>query len=323
MGALRRWRPTTETFEKFTHTAIIDWTRSASIKTANSRLLHQSHWWQRGTDLNPRSALSPGVKSCPWNGAHGRLAADMPAKRTTSTRRGRAANVTSSTPDTIPNQVFLAIPWRTVRRRYERVVERLRTKSPLFFVIVGRTERQDADDLLEVIKERMASSSYAIFDATGGNPNVSLEYGYAEAQGLQRALYISTHGAATKGASDPPIIADLAGKRRNQYKQENGLSRLLHDFSRTHPYTVRFERFLTSDFRQRTRGTKKRKRALALKVIHALDGERQIRRADLVQRLQADPSRYTSQEIDDMIRRLHNARLLRSQQGPHARVHLL
>lgn len=242
----------------------------------------------------------------------------MAARRARATR----ASTRAALPDTVPNQVFLAIPWKTVRPRYDRIIERLKSKSPLSFIIVGRKDRQDAEDLLEVIKERMASSSYAIFDATTGNANVSLEYGYAEALGLPRVLYVSTHGAAHKGSSDAPIIADLAGKRRNQYKQETALSRLLHDFSRTHAYAIRFERFLSGAFKSRRGGEKKRKRALALKVIHALDGQLQVRRADVVQRLLADPSRYKADEVDDMIKRLHRAKLLRSQQGPHARIHI-
>ena len=235
---------------------------------------------------------------------------------------GAATGGASQTPDTIPNQVFLALPWKAVRPRYESIVERLRTKSPLSFVIVGRNDKQDAEDLLEVIKNRVAASSYAIFDATGGNANVSLEYGYAEALDIPRILYLSTHGAARRTSADAPIIADLAGKRRNQYKQENALSRLLHEFSREHAYTVRFERFLQDSFKSRQPGQKKRLRALALKVIHSLDGARQVRRADIVQQLQADVSRYTPDEIDDMIKRLHKSKLVRSQQGPHARVHV-
>jgi hypothetical protein len=241
-------------------------------------------------------------------------------------RRQSVARLTtvgsSGVPDTVANQVFLGVPWKAVRPRYERVVERLKGKSPISFVIVGRNGRQDAEDLFEVIKDRIAASSYAIFDATGGNANVSLEYGYAEARNVPRALYLSTHEATRKDSSDAPIIADLAGKRRNQYKLEKALSKLLRSFSREHAYSVRFERFLSKSFQSRRGGEKKRKRALALKVIHTLDGVQEVRRADIVQRLQADNSRYTEDEIDDMIKRLHKAKLIRSQQGPHSRVHI-
>src|SRR4051812_37933573 len=77
----------------------------------------------------------------------------------------------------IPNQVFLGVPWKTIRAKYEKITERLRKKYPLAFVIVGRDDNQDADDLLEIIKKRILTSSFAIFDATGGNANVSLEFG--------------------------------------------------------------------------------------------------------------------------------------------------
>jgi hypothetical protein len=225
-------------------------------------------------------------------------------------------------PDIIANQVFLAVPWKGVWPRYENSVDYLRSRLPLSFVIVGRADSQNADDLLEVIKERLESSSYAVFDASGGNANVSLEYGYAEALDIPRALYVSTHGRAAKASSDPPIIADLAGKRRNQYKQEAALRHLLKAFSEAHSYTIRFEWFLVDAGKRLSIGAKKRNRALALKIIHALDGQTNVRRADIVQYLLADQSRYADFEVDSMITKLHHARLIRSQQGPYARVQI-
>ena len=67
----------------------------------------------------------------------------------------------------IPNQVFLGIPWKTVRPKYESIIDKLRKTFPISFAIVGRQDNQDAEDLLEVIKKRLLTSSYAIFDATG------------------------------------------------------------------------------------------------------------------------------------------------------------
>jgi len=230
----------------------------------------------------------------------------------------RGLKVTSV--EAVPNQVFLGVPWFTIRPKYERMVERLRTKSPLSFVIVGRGDAQDAEDLLEIIKERLTASSYAVFDATGGNANVSLEFGFAEAHDIPRALYYSTHKAAHKGRKDFPIIADLAGKRRNQYTQEAKLLKLLQELSARHPYAVRFERFLRTTFARWSKGDKKRARALCLKIIHCLDGVREVRRADIVQRLLADVSRYDRREIDQMILTMHQKGLIQSQQGPHARV---
>lgn len=53
----------------------------------------------------------------------------------------------------IPNQVFVGLPWKTVRPKYERVIDRLSKKYPLHFTIVGRDDGQDAKALFEVIKD--------------------------------------------------------------------------------------------------------------------------------------------------------------------------
>ena len=220
---------------------------------------------------------------------------------------------------TIPNQVFIGLPWKNVRRRFERVIDRLQIRSPLSYVIVGRGDDQDAEDLLEVIKSKLENSSYAIFDATTGNANVSLEYGYAEAKNIPRVLYMSSHKAAHR-SKDPSIISDLAGKRRNQYSNEGSLFSLMQDFSARHPYTQRFEKALTREFRHQKKGAKKRSRALALKVIHALDGQSDVRRDDLVERLRADAVGYAQGEVDEMIKRLHKTRLIYVERGRYSRV---
>jgi hypothetical protein len=91
----------------------------------------------------------------------------------------------------VHNQVFVGLPWKNVRPRYERIIGKLGNKFPLYFTIVGRDDGQDADDLFKIIKDRIEASSYAIFDATGGNANVSLEYGYAEGLDVPRILCLS------------------------------------------------------------------------------------------------------------------------------------
>ncbi|MBK8179457.1 MAG: hypothetical protein IPK67_11345 [Planctomycetes bacterium] len=129
----------------------------------------------------------------------------------------------------IPNQVFLGIPWKTVRPKYEGIVDKLKKTFPISFVIVGRDDNQDAEDLLEVIKKRLLSSSHAIFDATGGNANVSLEFGLRMPRTFH-ARYVSVHGASEEGLKESPIIADLAGKKQNRYSQTDGLEKLLRQF---------------------------------------------------------------------------------------------
>jgi hypothetical protein len=216
----------------------------------------------------------------------------------------------------VPNQVFVGLPWRNVRPRYERCIDQLERKYPLHFTIVGRKDAQDAEDLLAVIKNRMDSSSYGIFDATGGNANVSLEHGYAEAVDLPRAIYLSTHKAAASASGT--IISDLGGKRRVEYTNEQALLARLEAFAKNHDYTKRFEAFLAKRLRTRKKGQKKRQRTLALKMVHYLDGRAQSRRADLVHGVQADG--YSSTEVEDMIKKLRAAGLLNVSRGRVAKV---
>jgi len=211
----------------------------------------------------------------------------------------------------IPNQVFVGLPWRNVRPKYEKCIDKLEQKYPLHFTIVGRKDAQDAEDLLQVITERIDASSYGIFDATGGNANVSLEYGYAEAVELPRALYFSTHKAAT-GGTKGTIISDLGGKRRIEYTNEQSLRSRLDAFCKDHDYTKRFEA-MQRRVRSAKAGEKRRKRTLGLKLIHYLDGKAKVRRADMVQSLQA--SGYTDPEISDMLTRLHKEGLLNVSRG--------
>ncbi len=228
----------------------------------------------------------------------------------------------ASTPQyaAIPNQVFLGVPWKTVRPKYERIVKKLRMSYPISFVIVGRDQNQEAENLLEAIKKRLQTSSYAIFDATGGNANVSLEFGFADANDIPRALYLSVHRASKRASKESPIIADLAGKKQNRYSQTGALEKLLRQFCENHAYTKRFEQFLSSSFRRRSKGDKKRLRSLALKIIHQLDGDGKARRADVVQDLQADAARYKRDEIDNMISQMHTTGLIESVQGPYSTV---
>lgn len=219
-----------------------------------------------------------------------------------------------------PNQVFVGLPWKQVRPKYEKVIRELGKKYPLYFTIVGRDDGQDAKALYDVIKERIESSSYAIFDATGGNANVSLEYGYAEGIGVPRAIFLSARKNKNKPLAASPIISDLTGMRRVQYKTEATLSKELHKLCREHDYTKRFERALRAALKSKSKGQKKRGRALALKLIKALDGKPRIRRAELVQHLQA--KNYSDGEIDAMLKKLHARGILRCTAGRHSEAYV-
>ncbi len=224
-----------------------------------------------------------------------------------------------ATEEIIKNQVFLGLPWKNVRPHYEKAIEKLEKKYPLAFTIVGRSDSQNADDLLEVIKTRIRSSSYAIFDATGGNANVSLEFGYAEALDIPRVIYLSVHGAAHQRPTGS-IISDLSGRRRVQYTTEPSLISQLDAFCREHDFTKRFEKTLTTSFGSLRRGRKKSLRALTLKTIHYLTGKARVRRDDLVQHLEA--LGYPGKDIEAAIKSLHNRELIIVDRGRYSTVRI-
>jgi hypothetical protein len=220
--------------------------------------------------------------------------------------------------DTISNQVFLGCPWKTVKHKYETLIEEFKKKYPLSFIIVGRSQDQKAANLLEIIKDKLNNSSAAIFDATGGNANVSLEYGIAEANEIPRSIYKSQHKKSASAESDLAIISDLAGKKRNEYKTAAGLKSLLEAYSKTHTYTKKYETFLRASAKRLSKGAKRRYRALSLKIIHHLDDKDNVRRADIVQNLTSIG--YKDTEVEECIKKLHVNRLIYCSEGGYSSV---
>lgn len=218
------------------------------------------------------------------------------------------------------NQIFVGLPWKNARQKYNRIILELEKKYPLHFTIVGHNDGHDAQSLFEIIKQRIASSSHAIFDATGGNANVSLEYGYAEGIGVPRSIFLSAHKAAQRSSSLTPIISDLHGQRRVQYKTEKPLSVELHKLCREHEYTKRFEKALTKILSGTNGGTKKSGRALAIKVIRALDGNTKISRTDLIQKLNTQG--YKVAEIQTILKKLKSAAVIKFAAGNASPVHV-
>ncbi|MBE7522109.1 MAG: hypothetical protein HS109_06965 [Burkholderiales bacterium] len=219
-----------------------------------------------------------------------------------------------------PNQIFVGLPWKTVRPKYEKIIPTLEKRYPLYFTIVGRNDAQHAEDLFEIIKQRIASSSYAVFDATGGNANVSLEYGYAEGLEVPRAIFVSAHKASQRASAGAPIISDLHGKRRVQYKTEGSLSAELHRLCREHDFTKRFEKALAAALKGKSKGAKKSGRALALKVVRALDGKARMRRAELLQHLQAQG--YKGREAESMLKKLHSGGVVKCTVGKFSQAYV-
>ncbi len=219
--------------------------------------------------------------------------------------------------EVVPNQVFIGCPWRVVRKKYLDLSEELKKRFPLNFVIIGSEAAHKAEDLLNYIKTKLETSSTAIFDVSGGNPNVSLEFGFAEGRNIESALYISTHGkSSTKSVSS--IISDLAGKRRKEYKNEKSLARLLSEFAKFHPYTIKFEKAMKALMKDFDKGKKKSHRALSLKIIHHFDGKEVVRRDDLLHAVTAMNEKYTENMVDDWLKKLHTQRLIKVTVGRYS-----
>jgi hypothetical protein len=118
-----------------------------------------------------------------------------------------------------------------------------------------------------------------------------------------------------------PIISDLHGKRRVSYKNERALSNELHKLCREHDYTKRFEKALkVANTGLKKKGKKKRARTLAIKITRALDAKAKIRRAELVQHLQA--MQYTEPEVDFMLRKLHSSGVLKCTVGKYSEAYI-
>lgn len=218
----------------------------------------------------------------------------------------------------IANQVFVGIPWKTIKPKYEKIITSLEEKYALHFVIVGRNDGQEAVQLFEFIKDKIASSSWAIFDVTGGNPNVSLEYGYAEGLGIEKAIYLSNHKASHRSGPLSPIISDLGGSRRVQYTNENSLQKRLEEFTKAHPFTKRFDKAMSG------RGVTQLKKTIAVSVIRQLDGRELVRRDEILQNVQSINTRsFTAPTIDTIIKKLHAKQIINCSVGKSSKVRIV
>jgi len=189
--------------------------------------------------------------------------------------------------DYILNQVFVGYPWTRIRPMFERKIRFLHIHYPLHFKAVWREYAQSATDLFEEIKREISRSSGAILDVTNGNPNVALEFGYAEALALDIVVTINQrkppkHGRGKAGQQDQSrsaIVSDLRGRRVNEYRSQQSLDLILLKYTKQHPYVRRFAK-LCKENRILPLG----KRAL-LHIIHMLDKRQVIRREEIIQEL--------------------------------------
>jgi hypothetical protein len=172
-----------------------------------------------------------------------------------------------------PEQLFIGCPFQSrIRRNYDRLKAELEAETPLRVVLADTAALTSTDDLLEHITDLIRDSAACLFDATGANPNVSLEVGIAHALPTDFLLTVSTRqphapdrarkaarlsadrlrpkdtGSSVRGGIPSgirgAIIADLQGRNRIEYKtyrslKEQVLRRYLADL----PYLRRWHEF--------------------------------------------------------------------------------
>ena len=217
------------------------------------------------------------------------------------------------TRNVVPNRFFIACPWKSIRPKYEQVVNELREEFPVDCVIVGRTTGQDAQELWTLIKKQIEESVTCIFDATGSNANIALEFGYAEALGKRCVLAICEHCKTTVNR-DPTIISDLAGKVRTQWKTVTSLKEMLRREFEENSFIARFQDFVGS-----AKYGKKKSR-VAVSAIRELSGRQRMMKPDLIVAVQRTFATYNSIDVRGVIDELGESGILAIKRGRHGGV---
>jgi hypothetical protein len=216
------------------------------------------------------------------------------------------------------NQIFIGCPWENIRAKYEQVCLEIENIYPVDFIILGREPGQDAEGLIDVIMQKIEESESAVFDASGGNPNVSLEFGYCEALGKRKIITLFNHGRyvpRTGGrGSEHAIISDLAGKIRNSYKTTVGLKRILLAHIEKNGYVARFKIACTKE------RWGKRAQKLAAKIIKLSGRRSRVTLPDLISEIGGLFPNKPDNEIYTKIQTLKKHRLLEISRGPHGGV---
>ena len=155
-----------------------------------------------------------------------------------------------------PYQIFIGCPYRkAIRKQYDHLKTAIEAETPLLLILADTGQMTSAQYLLPHITEKIQDSVACIFEVAGGNPNVSLEVGIAHALPVDYLIAVNTRKPRTfleKKAEKiavnegevQPIIADLQGKVRIEYKafdalKKQVLSRYLHGL----PFMQRWEKF--------------------------------------------------------------------------------
>ncbi len=186
----------------------------------------------------------------------------------------------------VPNRIFLAYQWLFYRPIFEGVCADLHRTYPVYFYAVGRPAGQPAQAVVDKIKSVLLSSMAAMFDASRGNANVSLEYGLAHfVPNLPNYLLIDQHVLPNQVNVGTAIISDLAGSTQNRWNVQDPttLKTHLQAIAENHEYTKRSKRYC------RDRGMTRGQFRSPLKVIRIFDERETILRRELSE-LRLDPA---------------------------------
>jgi len=210
----------------------------------------------------------------------------------------------------IANRIFLGYAWKTYRAYWETRVAEWHKKYPVHFMALGRESGQPAAELLAKILDALERSSCAFLDASGGNPNVSLEYGYAKSVFAESDVYLFLDQNSTvSSAAGAPIISDLAGTVANQYTlDDERLKGAVEAIVDRHPYNKRFQQFC------RQRKYKGGTRRFLIRLIRQLDGLDSLLRRELIDNV-VHESRKTEAYVDRYLKELHKGGLLTITRG--------
>lgn len=206
--------------------------------------------------------------------------------------------------DVIPNRIFLAYQHHIYRPIYEEACASLHRTYPVYFYALGRPQGQPAEALLEKIKTVLLSSTAAVFDASRGNANVSLEYGLAHfVPNLQSYLVIDQHTMPNQVNVGTPIISDLAGSTQNRWTMGNRASLVAHlkAIAENHEYTKRFKRYCRD--RRLTQGQFR----TPLSVIRLFDERESILRREVLDELSRTKP---IKKVEKLLTDLHRAGLI-------------
>lgn len=157
------------------------------------------------------------------------------------------------------HQVFVGCPFlNAIRKNYDKLKAELEAETPLHIVLADTASITSTDYLLEHITTLIRESAGCIFDATGGNPNVSLEVGVAHALPADFLLALYTRKPRSQRDAQEtleregevrPIISDLQGRNRIEYKTYASLKKqVMPRYLDRLPYVKRW-----NDFRNRHR----------------------------------------------------------------------